>query len=156
MKLPQTVFGALLVTSVSLGAIDLRLVDAIKRRDHKGFAALMSAKADVNAAQPDGATALAWAAYLDDREAALSLLAAGAKVNTADEYGETPLTLACSAGDDVLVASLLKIAANSGSLPAVKALIAGGADVNAIEPAKGQNALMWAAAEGHADVVQAL
>jgi ankyrin repeat protein len=173
MKGSRIVLAALLVTSASFAAADLRLVDAIKRRDHKGFAVLMRAKADVNGAQPDGATALAWAAYLDDRESAMALLAAGAKVNTADEYGETPLTLACSTGDDGLVASLLKaganvkaarwngetalmIAANSGSLPAVKALIAGGADVNAAEPGKGQNALMWAAAEGHAEIVQAL
>jgi ankyrin repeat protein len=162
-----------LCTGVALAATDLRLLDAIKRRDHKGFAALLRAKAEVNAAQPDGATALAWASYLDDRDSALALLAAGAKVNTADEYGETPLTLACSTGDDVLVDHLLKaganakaarwngetalmIAANSGSVATVKELIAAGADVNASEPTKGQNALMWAAAEGHADVVQAL
>ena len=77
-----------------LAAGDLRLVDAIKRRDHKAVTSLMAQHADVNAAQPDGATALAWAAYLDDRESAELLLAAGAKVKTADEYGETPLTLA--------------------------------------------------------------
>ena len=79
-----------------MAASDLRLLDAVKRRDHKGFAALLRTKAEVNATQPDGATALAWASYLDDRESAVALLAAGAKVNTADEYGETPLTLACS------------------------------------------------------------
>src|SRR5947209_14682786 len=39
---------------------DLRLVEAVKRRDQKMFAALLRAKADLNAAQPDGATALAW------------------------------------------------------------------------------------------------
>jgi ankyrin repeat protein len=48
------------------------------------------------------------------------------------------------------------IAANSGNAAAVKQMIAAGADVNAEEPAKGQTALMWAAAEGHADVVQVL
>ena len=79
----------------------------IKRRDHKAVTTLMSAKADVNAAQPDGATALAWAAYLDDRDTAEALLKAGAKVETADEYGETPLTLACATGDAVLVEKLL-------------------------------------------------
>ena len=69
--------AALLAATVSLAATDLRLMDAIKRRDHKGFAALLAAKADVNATQPDGATALAWASYLDDRESALSLLGLG-------------------------------------------------------------------------------
>ena len=45
---------------------------------------------------PDGATALAWAVYLGDRESADLLLAAGANVKTADEYGESPLTLAAA------------------------------------------------------------
>ena len=78
------------------------LLDAVKRRDHKTLGALIKAKADVNVAQPDGATALAWAIYLDDQAAAEMLLAAGAKVNTADEYGETPLTLACNNGTHLL------------------------------------------------------
>ena len=33
---------------------DVRLLDAVKRRDDKAFAALLKAKADVNASQPDG------------------------------------------------------------------------------------------------------
>ena len=48
------------------------------------------------------------------------------------------------------------IAANAGSAEVVKQLIAHGADVNAAESRKGQTALMWAAAEGHPDVVQVL
>src|ERR1051325_5997366 len=102
-----------LVSVSALCASDLRLVDAIKRRDHKAVTTLMGQKADVNAAQPDGATALAWAAYYDDRESAEALLRAGAKVDTADEYGETPLTLACATGDAVLVEKLLKAGANA-------------------------------------------
>ena len=53
---------------------DLRLIDAIKRRDEKAFAALMRAKVDVNATQPDGATALAWAVHLGERRMAEALL----------------------------------------------------------------------------------
>jgi ankyrin repeat protein len=87
---------------------DLRLVDAVKRRDHQAVLSLAAQKADVNGAQPDGATALSWAAYLDDRDSADVLLAAGAKVNVADEYGETPLTLACANGDAELVQKLVK------------------------------------------------
>ncbi len=68
------------------------------------------------------------------------LIKAGANVKAARWNGETALM----------------IAANSGNVTAVKELIAAGADVNATEPAKGQSALMWAAAEGHADVVQVL
>ena len=49
-------------------------LDAVKRRDHKALAAFLKSKADANAAQSDGATALAWAIYLDDTEAAQMLL----------------------------------------------------------------------------------
>jgi ankyrin repeat protein len=173
MRIVAAALGILQLGAALGFAADLRLIDAVKRRDQKTLDALLRAKADVNAAQPDGATALAWAAYLDERDSALALLGAGAKVNTADEYGETPLTLACSVGDEPLVRELLKagadanakrwngetalmIAANSGNPAAVKDLIAAGADVKAAEPGKGQNALMWAAAEGHSDVVQTL
>src|SRR6266513_1832357 len=154
-------------------ATDLRLLEAVKRRDHKAVIALLATKVDVNAAQPDGATALAWAAYLNDTETALKLLAAGAKANSTDEYGETPLTLAC-ANDNALLASklleaganptaarwdgetALMIAASAGSVEIVNLLIARGANVNAVESRKGQSAIMWAAAEGHPTVVKYL
>jgi ankyrin repeat protein len=48
------------------------------------------------------------------------------------------------------------IAAGAGSLEAVRLLIEAGVDVNGAEPRRGQNALMWAASEGHADVVDLL
>ena len=152
---------------------DVRLIEAIQRRDEKAFAALLKAKADVNAVQPDGATALAWAAHLGERSMAEALLNAGANADTADEYGESPVTLAAANGDAALVRRLLAagaradstrwngetalmIAAGAGSVDAVRELVLRGADVNAVEPRRGQTALMWAAAEGHADVVGAL
>ena len=46
--------------------------------------------------------------------------------------------------------------AGSGSVDAVRLLIARGADVNAKEPSQNQSALMWAAAEHHPDVVRLL
>ena len=93
--------------------------------------------------------------------------------HVADEYGETPLTLACANGDAALVEKLLKaganpndarwdgetalmIAASSGSVDGRSQLIAKEANVNAVESRKGQTALMWAAAEGHPDVVDVL
>jgi uncharacterized protein len=152
---------------------DLRVIEAVRRRDQKALNTLLSARADVNAAQPDGATALAWAVHLGQREMADALIKAGANVNAADEHGDTPLTLASANGDGVLVQKLLAagakadaarwngetpllLAAGAGSLDGVKALLADGADVNAAEPRLGQTALMWAAAEGHGEVVRGL
>jgi uncharacterized protein len=152
---------------------DVRLLEAVKRRDDKAFAALLRAKADVNATQPDGATALAWAVHLGERRMAEALLESGAAANTADEYGETPVTLAAANGDAGLVQRLVAaggnvsaarwngetavmIAAGAGSLDTVQQLVLHGANVNVAEPRGGQTALMWAAAEGHRDVVAGL
>src|SRR5438034_9758854 len=66
---------------------DVRLLEAVKRRDQKAFAALLRAKADVNGAQPDGATALAWAVHLGERRMAEALLGAGAIADTAEASG---------------------------------------------------------------------
>jgi len=153
--------AALAVAASCWAAGDYRLVDAVKRRDVKQFAALLAAHADVHAVLPDGATALAWAAFLDLPEMAGKLIDAGADVNAAGDYGETPLTLALINGDVALVDKLLKagadpkaarwngetalmIAAGAGSPQAVAMLLDHGIDINASEPQKGQNALMWA------------
>ena len=48
------------------------------------------------------------------------------------------------------------LAARSGSAAAVEALLARGAAVDARESLRAQTALMWAAAEGHDDVIRAL
>src|SRR5689334_1034322 len=94
---------------------DLRLLDAVKRRDTKAVTALIRAKADVNAAQPDGATALSWAIHLGDQSMTGALLDAGANVNSVDEYGETPLTLAAANADASLVSRLLDAGAQAGA-----------------------------------------
>jgi ankyrin repeat protein len=154
-------------------ATEDRLIEAVKRRDAKAAAAFISQHADVNAALPDGATALSWAVFLDLPEIVSQLIDVGANVNTAGEYGETPLTLALANGDVALTKKLLKagadpkatrwngetalmIAAGAGSAEEVELLIGAGLDVNATEGHKGQNALMWAAAEGHPGVVDVL
>jgi len=166
--------AAVLLAAVSCwAATDSGLIDAIKRRDIKAADALLSKHANVNAALPDGATALSWAVFLDLEGTAKKLIEAGADVNTKGDYGETPLTLALANGNAALAARLLKagadpkatrwngetalmIAAGAGSVEEVKLLIDAGLDVNAAESQKGQNALMWAAAEGHPDVVDLL
>ena len=152
---------------------DLRLIEAVKNRDRQVLQTLLKQKVDVNAPQPDGSTALHWAAQTDDLESADLLLNAGAQVSTANDYGITPLLLASQNGSAAMVERLLKagakpngafptgetalmVAARTGKPGAVQALLIQGADVNAKEPSLGQTALMWAAAQGHSEVVQLL
>jgi uncharacterized protein len=165
--------GLAVMASLSAEGPDLRVLESVKRRDQKAFDLLLRAKADINAAEPDGATALAWAVHLSQRDMAEALLRAGANVNVADSYGETPLTLAAANGDGALIERLLAagatpdatrwngetalmLAAGAGSLDGVKALLRLGVDANAAEPRQHQTALMWAAAEGHSDVISGL
>jgi ankyrin repeat protein len=54
------------------------LVDAVKRQDKTVTRTLLKQKADVNAADAEGMTALHWAAHWDDLDTAKALLRAGA------------------------------------------------------------------------------
>jgi ankyrin repeat protein len=152
---------------------DLRLVDAVKRQDRAAVQALLKQRVDVKAAQPDGATALHWAAHWDDLETAALLLRAGADVNAANDFGVTPLSLACTNASAPMVERLLAAGANpntgpstsepplmsaarTGNVEVVKALLAHGAQVNAKEPTHGQSALMWAVANRRPEVVRVL
>jgi ankyrin repeat protein len=149
------------------------LVDAARRRDAAAVSAQLKSHANPNETQPDGATALHWAAHWDDRAMAESLLRAGASVNRANEYGATALWLAAVNGSAAMVETLLdwgadpnvalqfgetplSAAARGGAVGVVRALVSHGADVDAKEKVRGQTALMWAAAEGHVDVMRAL
>ena len=62
-------FAAMLCVS-SLGAAgnDAPLADAVQRGDQQAVLSLLKTRADVNAPQSDGATALHWAASLEDAE----------------------------------------------------------------------------------------
>ncbi len=159
--------------SVLVAAPAPRLVDAEKLADKGTVRALLASHADVNAAEPDGATALHWAAYWDDIETAKALIDAGAAVNTTNRYGVTPLSLACTNGSAAMIDLLVKAkadvklalpggetplmtAARTGKVDAVRILLAHGADVNAKDTDHGQTALMWAAAEGNVDAVAML
>ena len=155
------------------GNDDRRLVDAARGRDASGVRALLDAGADVNVRQPDGATALHWAAHWDDAEMARLLVRAGADVDAAGAYGVTPLSLAAANASAALVEFLLEAgadpnavrdsgetplmrAASTGSVAAVEVLLAAGADADAADPAGGQTPLMLAASGRHPDVVAAL
>jgi len=162
----------LLVASAVMAA-DLRLVGAAKARDREAVRSLLKQHVDVNTPQPDGATALSWAAYHDDLELTDLLIASGANVNAANDYAATPLMLACTNGSADMVNRLLKAGANpnaaawsgetvlmtcarTGNVETVKALLASGADVNAADKRQGNTALMWAVAQKHADIVRVL
>jgi ankyrin repeat protein len=155
------------------GAADSRLVEAARQRDQKAVRTLIAQKADANARSNDGSTAVLWLVHWNDAETADLLLRAGGDANAANDFGTTPLSEACTNGNATLVRSLLKAGANpntpiatgetplmicarSSNADAVRMLVEYGAAVNAKEPNQNQTALMWAAAEKHPDVVQAL
>ncbi len=155
------------------GAAELELIDAVKNRDFEAARALLDRQVDVNTPQPDGATALHWAAHLGDLQMAELLTREGAHVNAANEYGMTPLIVACANGNPTLVELLLNAGAGpntilptgptalmtcarAGSVEGVEALLASGADPNVREPRRGQTALMWAVSRAHAGVAEAL
>jgi ankyrin repeat protein len=148
------------------------IVDAAKRSDREAIRSLIQKKIDVNAAEPDGTTALHWAAYRDDLESAGLLLKAGAKASAANDLGATPLWNASQNGSAAMVKKLLDaganpnaallagetplmVAARSGYPEVVEMLLAKGANPNA-HGARGQTALMWAVSQQHPAVVKVL
>jgi len=70
------------------------VADAAARGDLAAVRTLIVQKANVNAAQVDGATALHWAVYRDNLEMADALIRARANVKAANRNGITPLSAA--------------------------------------------------------------
>jgi len=173
-------WAAVAVAGLAFGAGHLRaaegeppLVQAIKQADAAAVRQLLATKADVNAVEGDGATALHWAVYRDDTEAVDLLLRAGARPDVANDLGVTPLFAAAENGSARLATRLLAAGANpratllsgetllmtaarTGNPAVVKALVAAGADVNAADATRGQTALMWAVAQRHPEAVREL
>src|SRR5205823_3366200 len=88
------------------------LADAAEKHDLTAIRRLFDNKADVNATQPDGMSALHWATYHDDAGTVKQLLAAGADAKAVNRYGVTPLALACTCGNTALVEMLLDAGAD--------------------------------------------
>ena len=150
------------------------LVEAVKAVDVDRVRALVGDPAvDVNAAGPDGATALHWAAHKDDARLVALLLEAGADAAAANRYGVRPISLAAENGNAAVVEALLEAgadpnatlrggetalmtAARTGDAATIRALLVRGADPNVRDGFRGQTALMWAAARNNAAAVHAL
>ena len=131
--------------------------------DRAAVRALLQQKADVNAPQADGATAIQWAAYRErsgdggpadrggrERQAGQSR-GRHAAVSGVASHGSAPMI------DKLLKAGAdpnergpegetpLMLAARTGNLDAIKVLLDHKADVNAKDKLRGTTALMWAA-----------
>ena len=163
----------LLVSAVGFGANRSDVADAVMKGDKAALRTLLQQHADVNAPQPDGATALHWAVYRDEVETSDLLIRSGANAKAVNREGASVLSLACINGNAVLIEKLLKagadvnerlangetplmMAARTGNVDAINVLLARGADVNAKEQLRGTTALMWAAANGNAAALKLL
>jgi ankyrin repeat protein len=152
---------------------DPSLVVAARDGDLARVRALIAKRVSVNEPASDGSTALLWAADHANLEMTRALIAAGALVNAANKYGVTPLLQASRSGAAPVVQALVRAgadvkltptatetalmaAARTGSLDTVKMLLEAGAGVDAADAYQQQTPLMWAAAEGHAEVITTL
>jgi ankyrin repeat protein len=164
-------FAVASLTFMAAGRSDV--ADAVMKGDKGALQKLLLQKADVNATQVDGATALHWAVYRDDVETVDLLIGAAAKVDAKNREGVSPLHMASLYGNAKIMTRLLKaganpkqrgpagetmlmLAARNGNPEAITVLIAAGADVNAREPLRGTTALMWAVEQKHPAAVAAL
>ena len=166
--------AACLVASLSAaGAGTSPVAAAAMKGDRARLRVLLQQKADVNAPQADGATAIEWAAYRNDLDMADLLIAEGANVKLANRDGVTPLWLASENGSARMIGKLIEagadpnerqpngetplmMAARNGNLAALKFLLDHRANVNLKEDLRGTTALMWAAEQMHAEAVKLL
>ena len=100
---------ALFCSTVTLAAAVSSIVDAAKAGDEQAVRAMLQKKADVNAAEADGMTALHWAARNNDVGSARLLLRAGANAKATTRYGVTPLTLAAQNGSAPMLESAAQV-----------------------------------------------
>ena len=150
---------------------DTPLMQAATYGDAPLLKLLIDAGADVNAANPEGATALMRAA--GDYDKVKLLLDHGASADARSKLGRTPLLIAAAipgnlktvwlllalggqineqdqAGDNCLTS-----AAKRGDTEMVKALLEAGAEPS-VASAFGRSPLMWAAEEGNVDTLACL
>lgn len=133
--------GLVLLLSAAFALSDSPVADAAMEGDVEGIQTLLRSGADVNEPQPDGMTALHWAADRNDDEVARLLLEAGADVTARTRIGEyTPLL----------------VASRKGHAEVIRVLLEGGADVDLRTTTAGTSALHFAAAAGRAEALDLL
>jgi len=154
-------------------ATDTRVVDAARRGNRQEVAVLLTARADLNATDAEGATAAHWAAEYDDVSMMDLLIHVGARLDLPNRLDVRPIALAARNGSAAMLETLLRAgvdpnttsgqgetalmtAARTGRADAIRTLLEWGADPDAVEQWRGQTALMWAIAEGHLDAARTL
>jgi len=166
--------GCILVLTIASAsyADEATLASAIQQQEWDVAEKLIADKEQIALAQPDGMTAMHWAAFHQRSKLVEMLLSAGAPVDARTRYEVTPLSIACMQADAASVALLaaagadvnqtkqagetpLMTASRNGNAEVLKILLKHGAKVDTTEK-KGQTALMWAASEGNAQAVQVL
>src|SRR5262249_6368849 len=131
------------------------VADAAMKRDAETVRTLLQKNVDVNLGQPDGTTALHWAARWDDVATARDLIGAGEIHCPQMREGASPRFLATMIGNASMIELLLKagadpnqpvlshgetplmMAARTGKPEAIKMLLDHGALVNAAENLRG-------------------
>ena len=164
---------ALSLAGVSSAAVS-PVADAAMKGDKGTVRTLLQQRANVNAPQIDGTTALHWAVQSNDLEMADVLIRAGANVSTPNSASATPLLLASINGNAAMIEKLIKagadpnaaltktgdtalmMTARTGRIDAVRVLLDHAAQVNAKESWGDTTPLMWAVSQRHTDVVKLL
>lgn len=154
--------------------VETPVADAAQANDAAQVRALLQQGADVNAPQPDGLTALHWAAFNGSPEIVDVLLYAGASLEPRTRAGGyTPLHLAARSGHASIVGLLLErgaevdtwtstgvtalhFAAQANDAESVRALVTHGADINAPDGFQSRTPLVFAASRDATAAVRTL
>jgi ankyrin len=163
-----------LLCAAEVRAANSDVADAAMKGNREAVRSLLLRKADANAPQIDGTTAIHWAVRVDDLDMADMLIRAGANVSVANREGVTPMQLAAMNGNAAMLVRLVKagadanaplteygdtalmMASRTGKTDAITVLLEGGGKVNAVETWGGTTALMWAVSERHPAAVKVL
>ena len=150
------------------------VADAAQADDAAQVRLLLQQGADVNAAQPEGLTALHWAALNDNLEIVETLVYAGATLKPRTRVGGyTPLHLAARSANPGIIRALLEagadanewtrtgvtalhFAAQADDAEAIGALVEHGADIDAADGFRSRTPLMFATSRNATGAVTAL